>query len=171
QAPRQAAGPRNARGGTEAASDRITLHGTHLHIHPIREFRLPARTAGSILVHALVGRHQDVAIAVGLLGGYQPGPFHLLEDAGRPVVADPQVALHEGNRGPAAAHHDFDSLIVQRIAFRVGEARDGTDAVAGFALDGAFEQAFDVVRLAFGPEGLDHAVDLVVMHESAMHPR
>src|SRR5947208_8750091 len=45
----------------------------------------------------LARRLDDLAVAVGGHGGHQSGLLHVLDQAGRAVVADAQVPLHEGD--------------------------------------------------------------------------
>src|SRR5437773_1288119 len=72
--------------------------------------------------------HQHLAIAVRLHGRYEPRLLHLLDEACRTVVANPQMALNERDRCAPRAHHDLHGLIVKRIGFstRFAEAQLGS---------------------------------------------
>src|SRR5690606_2790331 len=99
--------------------------------------------SGFLVVVAGVAWHEDIAVAVGRHLRNEPGLFHLLEQAGGPVVADAQVALDEGDRGPAALQDHGDRLVVHRVGFaldagfaqRLGQAAE-TDRAARVGLLG-----------------------------------
>src|SRR3970040_2732329 len=94
---------------------------------PISDFtvRAPAVTVfvettacfeNSIPALALFGsrcRHQHVTGAVRLHRRHQSRPLHLLDQARRAVITDPQVALHQRDRCAPGLQHDLDGLVVE----------------------------------------------------------
>src|SRR5690606_24639097 len=95
-------------------------------------------------------------------GRHQPCRLHAFDQPGRAVVADAQLALDGGNRGAAAAQHEGDGLVVERIEFRVdrvfGEQVHGVGGGTG-------EDVGAVVRLAVCLEMGDDAMHVVVGDE------
>src|SRR5690606_2082011 len=128
-------------------------------------------TRAASIVVAGIARPEDIAVAVGRHRRDEAGPPHPLDQAGGPVVADAQVALHEGNRGAAALEHHRDRLVVHRVglaldagfAQRPGQSAE-TDRAARIRLLGhaAFEDAFDVVGLGHQLPALDDLVHFLV---------
>ena len=62
-----------------------------------------------------------------------PRALHVLEQPRGPVVADPQVPLHQRDRGPPVLDHDLDRLVVQRIGLARPVDRRRSRLAVGFA--------------------------------------
>src|SRR5450759_308154 len=85
--------------------------------------------------------HQHFAVAVRLHRRDHARMLHLLDQARRAVVADPEVPLHQRDGSATRAQYDFHRLIVKGI---------GLAARFGCA-----------VRLAAGFVRIEHAVDVI----------
>src|SRR5690554_2384184 len=134
--------------GTSAMKVRNCAEASAAHAIKGLAARHTAATICLIFIGGIPRWNQDFTIAIGLHGGDEPGLLHLLEQASRAVIAYAQITLHGRNGGAPVFQNDFDGLVIQGVGFSIGEAGDASDAIAGFALQGAFQQALDVVGLA-----------------------
>src|SRR5262245_38414726 len=128
----------------------------------------PGTTATAVWIsRRLLGpsRDEHLSIAIGLHRRYDSGPLHVLDQARGPVVADPQVTLHERDGGPARPHDDIVGLIVQRVLL----ARRFTFAPARGFLHRRLEHIADVFGFREALQVLDYLVHLVVGDERAVH--
>src|ERR1019366_7613793 len=115
-------------------------------------------------------RNENVPVAVGRHGRYEAGFLHLFRKPRGAVVADAQVALHKRDRGTPVLQHDADRLVVHRIILAAADAGFAGERIAALAIErAAFENSFDVVRLALRLQVGDDAMYLVVADESAVH--
>src|SRR5665213_2888787 len=104
---------------------------------------------------------QDLALADVIGAADDAFGLHPLDDAGGPVIADLEVALHEARRGLAITADQRDRLVVERVA--------GIAAVAaGIDVERCLDVLGDLVeidRLAVALEEGDDVLDLLVADE------
>src|SRR5262249_39518659 len=115
-------------------------------------------------------RDDDAPVAVGRHGAYEPGFLHLFQQPRGTVVADAHLALRKRNRPAPLLPDARDGPGAPRVARADAAAGDvaGEDVAALAVQRAAFEEAFDVVRLALGLQVTDDAVHVVVADELAV---